>query len=672
MKSAGLTVMLFCVLRITYAQVDTPRVSSSLAEIVVTASRTSRQQDSLPVAVTVISKHSIQNMQSRRLIDILREQTGMTIANDEHGSGLQLQGLDADYTLILIDGQPLIGRLTGKLDLGRVTVGNIERIEIIKGASSSLYGSEALAGVVNIITTGGAGSTGAAESTKGEILARGGSYGMADVTANGDFILKNRKGDIQWLGNYYRTDGYTLPGQYGPALPPYFSTTLQGRLNYRFSDRSSMSVSGRWAYRNQHNLYTTRENDVNASAAWRYAYTKKWNSRLEYYLSSYNTDSGFFHQMLHRLEWQHDYAINRELLFTAGAGGNLESVVASRYPGRQAMQSGFLYLQQQYNPGNWNITGGLRGDLHNVYGSQLSPKLAAQYHVNKRVSFKASIGRGFKAPDFRQLYLTFTNPQVGYTVLGTEEVKKGALEALQEAGQITEVYPAAIQAADLKAERSWSYNAGWVYKPVPAIRLEWNFFYNSIQNLIQSIPIAAKTNGWFVYSYKNVSKVFTEGMEFSGRWQVGRGLEVQAGYQLLYAKDRAVADSVKGKDYFGLAQRSRHQANIRLFYYAPVWGLRASARFNYLSRAGLNDTNGNGYIDSHDQFAPGYGIVSFSVEKEVWKKRLSIQAGVDNVAGYANELVTGQMGRQITAGVRWTFNEKKLRSAQLGEKNKNQ
>lgn len=638
--------MLFCVLRITYAQTDTPRVHP-LAEVVVTASRTTRQQDSLPVAVTIISRQAIQQMQSRRLIDILREQTGMVIASDEHGSGLQLQGLDADYTLILIDGQPLIGRLTGKLDLSRVTVGNIERIEIVKGASSSLYGSEALAGVVNIITSSSQGST------RGEFLGRGGSFGMADLTANGDVVLKGKKGNIQWLGNYYRTDGYTLPGQYGPVLPPYFSTTLQGRFHYRFSDRSSLSLSGRWAYRNQHYLYTTRENDVNASAAWRYAYSKKWNSRLEYYLSSYHTDSGYFHQMLHRLEWQHDYAISRELLFTAGAGGNLESVMASRYPGRQTMQSGFVYLQQQYNPGagKWNITGGLRGDLHSVYGGQVSPKLAVQYHVNKRVSFKVSAGRGFKAPDFRQLYLTFTNPQVGYTVLGTEEVKKGALDALRETGQITEVYPAALQAADLKAERSWSYNAGLVYKPLPAVRLEWNFFYNSIQNLIQSIPIAAKTNGWFVYSYKNVSKVFTKGFEFSGRWQATRGLEVQAGYQLLYA----AVDSVKSKDYFGLAQRSRHQANIRLFYYAPVWGLRASARFNYLSRQGLNDTNGNGYIDGHDQFAPAYGIVSFSVEKEVLKKKLSVQAGVDNVFGYTNELVAGQMGRQISGGVRWNF-----------------
>jgi outer membrane receptor for ferrienterochelin and colicins len=68
------------------------------------------------------------------------------------GNGIQIQGLNPDYTLILIDGEPLIGRYAGTLELSRITTGNIRKIEIVKGPSSSLYGSEALAGVINIIT----------------------------------------------------------------------------------------------------------------------------------------------------------------------------------------------------------------------------------------------------------------------------------------------------------------------------------------------------------------------------------------------------------------------------------------------------------------------------------------------------------------------------------------
>src|SRR5690606_5236392 len=72
------------------------------------------------------------------------------IAN--HGTGLQMQGLSSDYILILLDGEPLIGRTAGTLDLDRISVFNIEKIEILRGPSSSIYGSEAMAGVVNIIT----------------------------------------------------------------------------------------------------------------------------------------------------------------------------------------------------------------------------------------------------------------------------------------------------------------------------------------------------------------------------------------------------------------------------------------------------------------------------------------------------------------------------------------
>lgn len=706
MKKTGLSVILTFTLYILFGQTNGRDSVRALDQVVVTASRTLRMQDSVPVPVTLITKKDIQRLGSRRLIDVLREQTGLVFTTDEHGSGLQMQGLDPDYTMILIDGQPLIGRLTGKLDLSRITVGNIERIEIIKGASSSLYGSEALAGVINIITTG------AGTATKAELSARGGSYGTADLTANGNYAFANRKGGLQLLANYYRTDGYSLSsGQSGQTLPPFYSYTVQGKLKYVLNQRSSLQLSGRYAYRYQHTVYNfsgndpekdaTAEHDVNFIGTWNYAFSSRWKSRLEYYLSLYNTDekitqlntgkendTSFFRQALHRLEWQQDYTISRQLLFTGGIGGNLESVKATRYPGRQAMQSGYVYLQQQYNPGKrWNIIGGLRGDLHSVYGSLVSPKLALQYYPHPKLSVKASLGRGFKAPDFRQLYLTFTNPLVGYTVLGTEELKKGALMQMQEAGEITTIYPAAYQAsADLKAERSWSYNAGAVFKPVSSLRIELNAFYNNVNNLIQSVPVAGKTNGWFVYSYVNVSKVYTEGVEFSGRWQLLRNLDWQWGYQLLYAKDRDIIDSIKAgtgnygmitdphtgssrraapKDYIGLTQRSRHQLNTKIFYRYPDWGLTAGARANYFGKAGFADQNGNGYIDRYDQFAPSYCLLSFSLEKSLLKERLAIQLSVENAGNYTNALVAGQPGRQLFAGVRWNWDKKTINQSSI-------
>ena len=91
-------------------------------------------------------------MFSMCLGEVLVEQTGLAVVAD-HGNGIQVQGFNSDYTLILINGQPIIGRTAGTLELDRITVNNIKQIEITKGPSSSLYGSEALAGVINIITS---------------------------------------------------------------------------------------------------------------------------------------------------------------------------------------------------------------------------------------------------------------------------------------------------------------------------------------------------------------------------------------------------------------------------------------------------------------------------------------------------------------------------------------
>src|SRR5262245_28674450 len=134
----------------SFGQQDT-LFNKSLEEVVVTATRTERKLGNVAVPVTIISSKAINQSGSLRLRDILAEQAGLFITSS-FGSGLQMQGLSPDYTIILVDGEPLIGRTAGVLDLKRLTLANIKKIEIVKGPSSSLYGSEAMAGVINIIT----------------------------------------------------------------------------------------------------------------------------------------------------------------------------------------------------------------------------------------------------------------------------------------------------------------------------------------------------------------------------------------------------------------------------------------------------------------------------------------------------------------------------------------
>ena len=126
---------------------------NKLEEVIISGTKTIRNLSSLPLPAEIISQTEIENSNSTRLTEILNEQLGLiTVPDFGGGEGIQLQGLDSQYTLILIDGLPIIGRSAGTLDINRFTSGNIKQIEIVKGASSSLYGSEAIGGVINIIT----------------------------------------------------------------------------------------------------------------------------------------------------------------------------------------------------------------------------------------------------------------------------------------------------------------------------------------------------------------------------------------------------------------------------------------------------------------------------------------------------------------------------------------
>jgi outer membrane receptor for ferrienterochelin and colicins len=153
LKNCVLIMSLSCFSQVKSQQyLDTTKVNQ-LEEVVITATRTIRQLSSVPLAVTLVSNKDIKKAGSTRLKNILQEQTGIIFVTDASGfEGVQLQGLNAAYTLVLIDGVPLIGRSAGTLDLNRLTVNDIKQIEIVKGPSSSLYGSEAIGGVINIIT----------------------------------------------------------------------------------------------------------------------------------------------------------------------------------------------------------------------------------------------------------------------------------------------------------------------------------------------------------------------------------------------------------------------------------------------------------------------------------------------------------------------------------------
>ena len=645
--------------------------SENLHEVVITATRSERSVAELPVPVSVVQKKQITNMGSLRLNDVLGEQTGLAIVTD-HGTGIQMQGFTPEYTLILVDGEPLIGRTSGTLELNRVTVGNIRQIEIMKGPSSSLYGSEALAGVINIITE-------RASGINGNLTARYGTNETSDFSASVNY--RHGRLGLCVFGNRYGTAGYDLsPGTRGKTVSPFSNYTWQSRVDYDFNDRSKLSISARYFTESQTSVTdigttdspqlldgrgTVEDWNVNPVFSHRVAENLKatfrlYNSRysttstLKYQSDGAEYDDTFFNQMFLRPEVQIEFVANEKNIMTLGGGRIWETVEATRYDDRMKYHTNYAYTQYEWRPLNkLNVLIGARFDDHSGYGSQFSPKLSGQYDVNSWIAVQGSFGYGFKAPDFRQLYLNFTNSTVGYTVLGANELST-EIQRLQDGGQIEELLLDPSTFGDINAETSRAVNLGVKAKPSKMISVNLNFFRNDVKDLIDTKPVARKVNQQYVYSYYNIAKVFTQGVEVEISNMLNDNIGISAGYQMLIAKDKAVVEHLKaGKiyardpktnvtrrvsesEYGGLFNRSKHMLNGKIFYDNADNGWSGSLRLVYRGRYGFSDTNNNVILDDDSEYVDGYLVCNASVGKTFYD-RLKLQAGCDNLFDYTDK-----------------------------------
>ncbi len=647
--------------------------SMHLEEVVITATRTEKLVSAVPMPVTIISQQQIRQMGSLRLHEILQEQTGLAIVTD-HGQGIQMQGFNPDYTLILIDGEPLIGRTAGTLELSRIAVGNIKQIEIVKGPSSSLYGSEALAGVVNIITEN-------PKNTSGRLSSRYGANQTFDLT--GSLNLKKEKLGFYAFANRYSTAGYDFtPQTFGRTVEPFYNYTFQSKINYDFSQNLKLKISGRYFAENQDanfNLGTNQTpdlvsgegkvRDVNFNPTLDWLVSQKLKTQFRYYHSQYETnselryisdnqmyDKTFFKQIFQRPEVQTIYFLNEKNIFTVGLGHIQESVAATRYEGTKRFSTNYAFFQYEFlQIKNLNLILGGRYDAHSVYGSQFSPKVSAQYQLNEKVALRTSVGVGFKAPDFRQLYLNFTNAVAGYSVFGTQELTL-ALEKLQSQNQIAEILLAPSQIGNLKAESSTAYNLGLKFTPSEKLTWNINIFRNDVSNLIESQVVARRTTGQNVFSYRNLRSIYTQGFESDANYKINEHFSLSVGYQYLIAKDKDVVERirngeifrrdpqtlitarVKESEYGGLMNRSRSMANLKLFYENQVKGISASVRGIYRSRFGFGDTNGNLILDTDNEYVKGFVTWNVALAKDFWNNKARLQIGVDNLLNYRNEV----------------------------------
>jgi len=657
--------------------------------------------------VTIIDRRTIELMGSRRLDEVVKEQTGIAIVNDigagARAVGVQMQGFGSEYVMVLIDGQPIVGRNNGNFDLSRISVNNIERVEITKGAASNIYGGDALGGTINIITRQ------VVTDPQAVVSAAYGSNETVDVSLDGEASVLRNKGIVSLGGNFYHTGGFnTTQGMIGGStMPPYDNYAGHARFRYNFDKKNALSTSARYGMRRSYmnksfaeTNYQTNDvlsdRDLNLMANFDHRFSQRWRSMTRYYFTRFDNDNfvaltqgdslsqSTFGQTLHRFEQQVAYSIPNKLDVVTGGGGTIENIDESILTGIDEIKTYFAYSQA-----NWQVlpqlevTFGLRYDKILNYGWRLDPSGAIQYRVTPNLTAKMAYGTAFKAPDMKKLYQVSYDPGINSMLLGTYTMLD-VMNSLRQSGRVSQyelepIYEE-IKGLALNAEQSRSYNFSLTWESNDRkIRAEASAFHHDIRNQINRVLIGMDIDGGLIYSYRNNPEAYYQGADFSFVYSPFPDLQISGGYQYLLAKDRSIAHEIReggkffdplfdpeggsvnytpsAKDYWGIENRSNHMFNARVFYTYQPLDMTFNFRLNYRGKYPFSDRNNNGYLDRFDTFVRGHYLLNAGIEKKFPAQRLSLRASTENMLNFVDPKMPFQPGRVYFVGMTYNLHK---------------
>jgi len=668
---------------------DTIMFEKKINTINISATKSNKSLNELPIPATLISEKEIIKTGASKLDEVISKQTGIISIPTKTGTeGVQMQGLDASYTTILLDGCPIIGRSFGALDLNRISVGDIEKIEIIRGASSSLYGSNALGGVINLVSK--------KQIKDGKELNLRLKYG-SNNTINPNVVYQYKKNKLQ-LSNtidYYKTDGFDLiEGDLLKTVNPFTNYTLRTKLNFDLTDKVIFKTNARYYKQEQINTAVKSNallegkssiTEWNLGNAVKYLMNTNFSQEAEIYFTNYKTDEflketngslfddNYYDHYLLQSEIKNNFTY-KGLNGIIGFGMIKETLDRKDFLKKAEQDLQFFYGQVDAKVFKViDIIAGSRYDNYSNYDPEISNKLALGVPLSKKIKLNGSMGTGFKIPDFRQRYFDFTNSTIGYTVLG-RDVAFDRLTTMENNGMLQTIFiPFSKINSPLKSETSLNINIGFKFIPNEKIAFDVNVFKNKVVNLIEAQLVANKINAIPVFSYFNLNQIETKGIEFNIDFRPNNKLEIKGGYQLLYANDidvknRFVNEAVYANDlqtlesfrlgtndYFGLFNRSRHMGNLKL-YYDLNEKISVNTIITYRSKYALNDSNGNNILDNYDEFIEGYALCDIGVAHHTTSLQ-SIQLGVKNIFNFTNpEYISNISGRLYYINLKITIN----------------
>ena len=648
---------------------------------VVSASREAELRDTLNTRVDVITRGRIEETGAQETVaEILRELPGVVSRRGSETAGAggeQIQGIDSRQVLVLLDGQPVAGargiKRGGVLNLDRQSTARLERVEVVKGAASALYGSDAMGGVINLITRAPSAPFDAT------VALSGGSFGAIGSRVDAGFRREKTSGIFSV--ERHQHDGFDLtPGTFDTTGAPYRRNDALAKLQQQFT--SSFSLGGVvTGYRNRatgrsNGELGPQEDDIRERAL-SVNLTSRWftpgdlSVEIRGYISRYAEDA------TGRLAPPRSTPLEPGVL--EERFGKLDVTVARPIGSRQLLQAGLEWSRDHYEGTNrvrdevegheadttvawgrhrWSATNritttiGARVDRRSRFETAVSPKLAAHVRLTDQLSARASYGRGFRAPDLGQLYYRFLSPSNFYQVVGNP-------------------------ALDPEYAHSWQLGAEYT-APHRRARFGVNVFRNDVRDLIDSVslgfiatpaqlaevmaregldPSFRPALGRLLLTYRNVSDVVTQGVELDTEAALTRTVSIGAAYTYLSARDA-------GSD-LDLTGRHPHQGHVRVSLQPARAGFRASLRGTFFSSwIATRTVTGGGVQDMiESRFALWDAFISQRLPGG-----LTAFLSVDNLADSQDPntgvlLPTGapapiyrpEAGRTARVGVQWSF-----------------
>jgi len=514
----------------------------NLSEVVVTATKTERILADVAQDVSVITEKQIRQTNAQTLADILKYTPGVDVSQQDDIPGVStwkatMRGMSIDngYGLLLINGTRVKGRGMGEYGngLNQIPVETIERIEILKGPGSVLYGSDAIAGIINVITK---------PVADNETFSMFTDYGTKKTAREG-FTYSNRmkKFGFRTSGNMERTDINEYEGRF-----------LNNRLNYDFDSNTNLKFD-----LDLSELKTPKQDEA------RIRFSPTFNMNLgngsKFVAKGYWYDWDFVHSsrkgdiIYSQAETQYTTFLSVRHRITTGLEF-LRQTLEYKYKGKNQwplvsndIDTYSIYLQDEWSPSNeFYLVIGARFDSHSSYGEVVSPRISGLVNITDKTRIRASIGRSFKSPTIRQLYYP-------------EPFSHGNTEYI-------------ISNPDLKPEYGIGYSLSLEKEFGNSLLGNIALFRNDLDNMVSAYYTGQQYFAKPLKSYENVDSAYTQGVEMELRLQMMKGISTSAYLTFTDTKNKDTGKEIRFQPKHSEGWRV-HYANTP-YKFKINWGLK--------------------------------------------------------------------------------------------------